>query len=134
VAFTGGLAVLAAGLALLLTGPHLLAAPQSGSCPARTSTAAYADGQELLVRAEPAVGGTTLVHLCADRAIGPVRDWSVGIRAEGTASESVAVLGVASGEALVAAPLAPGMRTTFSVVIVSDSGRTLTFVTRIAPA
>lgn len=132
VVFPAGLGVLAAGLALLLTGAYLTPASARGSCPRRMSTVAYASGHELLSRAEPAVGGTILVHLCTDDAIGPVTNWVVRVETGVPGTPSVAVQRVAAGEALAAIPLEPGRRYPISVMVVAGTARPLTFVTQIA--
>ncbi|GAA2567968.1 hypothetical protein GCM10010435_47170 [Winogradskya consettensis] len=122
------MAALAVSVTLLATGPLMGAAAAKGPCPARTSTAAYTDGRELLVRVEPAHGGNALLHLCADPAIGPVRTWTLSI--DGL---PVAVQPVAGSTALAAAPLPPGRHIRITVALVPRTGRPLTFTTRMPP-
>ncbi|GAA0567312.1 hypothetical protein GCM10010172_59150 [Paractinoplanes ferrugineus] len=122
--FAAATAALGAAATLLLTGVYVRPPGDQGSCPRRTSVAAHAAGLELLVRAEPARPGGTLLHLCVDR---PVREWSV--RLDG--AEPVAVQPVAGGQAIAAATLIAGRRTPVLVRVVPASGAPITFVTQL---
>lgn len=126
---TAGAAVVALclSLTLLLTGPHLVPTVVEGPCPPRTSISAYADGRELLVRTEPAQGATALLHLCADRTIGPVRAWEVRVGAAGSRPEVVAVQRVAKSVALAAAPLTARERLVVTVSVSPVAGQALVF-------
>ena len=132
-AATAGFAVVAlvVSVTLLLTGAYVRTAAVPGPCPARTSISAYADGRHLLVRAEPARGATTLLHLCAERSIGPVRDWQLRLAGPEGRPVTVAVERVARSVALAAAPLTAGRRTAVVVTVVPDAGRPLTFSTHV---
>jgi hypothetical protein len=131
-AFSAAFAMLVLSTTLLLTGAGTRVVQAGGPCPVRSSGAAYADGRLLLVRVEPRAGSTALVHLCADRAVEPVRAWSVRLAGDGRGpGRAVAVVQVADGVALAAVPVIAGGRTGITVVITRQTGRRLTFATRV---
>lgn len=130
--FATATAVLVLAAALLLTGAAARPTTSRGPCPARTSTAAYTDGHLLLVRVEPSDGTTALVHLCADRTIGPVSAWSVRLGDNGPSPAGpIAVLRVAEGVALAAAPLTAGRRTRIAVLVTEQTGHQLSFTAQV---
>jgi hypothetical protein len=116
---------------LLLTGAYVAPPTAEGPCPHRTSVPAYTGGRELLVRAESARGTMTLLHLCADEAIGPVRAWELSFAAAGSRPVAVAVQRVAPSVALAAAPLTAGGRSVLTVTVTPASGRRFTFTTQV---
>ncbi|MCO8269275.1 hypothetical protein M1L60_01575 [Actinoplanes sp. TRM 88003] len=124
------LAGLTATVTLLLTGAYIAPAKATGPCPMRTSTAFYAGGRQLLVRTEPVRSGIALLHLCAQRAVGPVRSWSVVVA--GGKGESPAAQRVSASTALAAVPLVPGRRTGVTVVAQPETGPPLTFAAQVS--
>ncbi|MCY1143205.1 hypothetical protein OWR29_34855 [Actinoplanes sp. Pm04-4] len=121
------LSVVLTAATLLLTGAYITPTKAKGPCPVRTSTAAYAGGRQLLVRAEPVRNGTALLHLCAGEALGPVRSWTV---VAGPGQPVVAQV-LSPALALAAVPLVPGRRTDFTVVAHTGTGPPLTFTARV---
>ena len=117
--FAAAAVMLVAGVSLLLVGPPLLPGKPEGPCPARKSTARHAAGHELRVRAEPAAGGTTLVHLCADPALGPLRQWRVR-----GATGDLPIQQVSAHTALAAVATT---RDNFVVTLIRENGGVLTF-------
>nr|WP_221373927.1 hypothetical protein [Actinoplanes polyasparticus] len=132
----GGLVVAAAlgvvltAMTLLWTGAYIAPAEAKGPCPVRKSAVAYAGGRHLLLRAEPVRSGTALVHLCADRAAGRIRSWTL-VPGSG---EPIAAQVVAPGMALATVPLAAGRRTEITVVARPEAGPPLVFATRLTGA
>jgi len=122
---------LTASLTLLLTGAVIVPAAAKGPCPPRASIASYAGGRQLLIRAEPARGATTLLHLCAGKAIGPVLVWEVSLT-DGGRAQPIAVQRLSGSAALAAAPLAGGRHGVLSVAVTPETGRALTFTARVA--
>ena len=82
---------------------------------------------------EPTSGSSTLVHLCAGRAIGSVNAWTASVQRPAPRREqAVAVLGVAESLAVMSAPLVPGRPTALTVTLASGTGQTLVFTTRVS--
>ncbi|MGX6607733.1 hypothetical protein ACWKSP_37245 [Micromonosporaceae bacterium Da 78-11] len=95
--------------------------------------AAYAGGYLLRVRAEPAAGSSTLIHLCAGQAIGSVRAWTASVQQPAPRrQQAVAVLRVAESLAIMSAPLMPGRPTALTVTLASGTGQRLVFTTRVS--
>jgi hypothetical protein len=114
-------------MTLLLTGVYIAPVRAKGPCPVRTSTAAYANGRQLLVRAEPVRDGTALLHLCAEKALGPVHSWTVVAGSGPPVTAQV----LSPALALAAVPLVAGRRTDLTVVARTGAGPPLTFTARV---
>lgn len=124
------LGVVLVATTLLWTGAYIASAEAEGPCPVRKSAVAYAEGRQLLLRAEPVRSGTALLHLCAEKTAGRIRSWTV-VPGSG---EPFAAQVVAPGMALAAVPLAAGRRTGITVVARPEAGPPLVFATRLTGA
>ncbi|WP_328475203.1 hypothetical protein OHA21_17990 [Actinoplanes sp. NBC_00393] len=116
--------VLVAGVGALLAVPDLTAAPPGGPCPARVSRALTDGHGTLRIRAEE-THSTTLVHLCADPDLGPVRAWAASHRL-GALSRSIPVQAVGRSLALIAVTDAAEAALTLRLRL--ESGEHSTFV------
>lgn len=151
IAFILAATLLAACVTALLGTRPGTSAP-TGSCPARTSAVVTSAGHTLRVRVEP--GRATLIHLCAARSTGPIREWRVTIQPAGTAPRNeepssgtttahslagdtttappLGVLRVGDRLALATANLTRGEHVRLTVDAYLESGVTLSFATLLA--
>ncbi|WP_250034650.1 hypothetical protein [Paractinoplanes maris] len=126
VGFGAAVVALAAVVSLLLSAPHLDPAKTGASCPERASVPAYAGERRMLVRSEKRVGATAVVHLCLDRAAGPVHSWSIRT-ADGS---PIAVQRVADDVAVAVLPSIEGHPTLVTVTVQAHLSDPLTFTAR----
>ncbi|MEV6303485.1 hypothetical protein AB0M02_29035 [Actinoplanes sp. NPDC051861] len=123
------LLLLIPGAGALIANPALLGSPPSGPCPDRTSQAIATSHGTLRIRTEHTrAHSTTLIHLCADPALGPVTAWSATTHHHGI-RRPVPVQAISDRLALSAltSALAPG--TELTVTLRLPSGARSSFTT-----